>query len=51
MFFQTLGKLNESYAWFNRALNLDPQFKQAELKKCAVACHIKLQMYLEEQHS
>lgn len=46
----TQGQLNTSYTWFSKAANLDPQFKQSVLKKYAVACHIKLQMHLEEQH-
>ncbi len=47
---QTLGELNTSYVWFDKASNMDAKFRQAALKKYAVACHIKLQLYLEEEH-
>ncbi|CAF0907060.1 unnamed protein product [Brachionus calyciflorus] len=46
----TLGDLNSAYEWYDKAVRLDSEFRQALLKKYAVMCHIKLEEYLEDQH-
>lgn len=47
---QTLGELSLSNYWYEKSSDLDKTFKQAILKKHAVACHVKLEEYLESQH-
>ncbi len=46
-----MGELNTSYIYFSKADQLDNQFRQATLKKHAVACHIKLENFLEQKHA
>ena len=46
----TLGELNEAFKWYTKASEIDPLFKTALLKKHATICHIKLELYLEDQH-
>jgi tetratricopeptide (TPR) repeat protein len=47
----TLGELGEAHKWYDKAAKIDPSFKNSLLKKHATSCHIKLESYLEEQHS
>ena len=48
---KTLGELNEAYFWYQKAASIDPTFRNCLLKKHATSCHIKLEQYLEGQHS
>jgi hypothetical protein len=45
-----LGELNLAYKWFEKTENLEPNMNNANLKKYATACHVKLEQFLEEQH-
>ena len=46
----SLNQIELAYYWYDKSTSIDPHFKDAMQKKHAVACHMKLEKFLEEQY-
>jgi hypothetical protein len=51
VFFKTLNELELGLKWFERSGALDKYNQETKQKKHALACHLKLERFLEDQHT